>query len=218
MDSDRHAVRESSLAPHVQGTGAASRLRQVSHPVVTHERELVERMRGGDVGAYETVFRSLVPRLCDYAFRYVESRDEAEDVVQTVFAKVWDNRKELRIHGTLTQFLYLAVRNLAIDRLRRTTLERRWNDRVTRGDIEGPGPRALSDPEADLERAERHAAIELALSELPARRRRVCVLRWQEGLPYAEIADRLGIAEQTVKNQLARAVEGVSERIREILG
>jgi len=131
----------------------------------------------------------------------LHSREEGQDVVQDVFTRLWRGRASLLVTDSIGAYLRAATRNLALNRLRHARVE----------GIDGDDPlRVVHDdlPAADetLERAERHAAIARAIGDLPVRRRAICVLRWGQGLSYAEIAQRLGIGERTVETQLRRAI------------
>lgn len=177
---------------------------------------LVARLRKGDVGALNIIFSNYVRPLCDYAFRYVKSVDEAEELVQAVFVKLWHDRATIAIRGSIAQFLYTAVRNRSLDYLKHELVKENWRSRVVHYDNATSSILNAQTPESILEASERAAAIARALAELPLRRRQVCELRWKEGLSYAQIAIKLGISEKTVKNQLARGIEQVRSRMREL--
>jgi RNA polymerase sigma-70 factor (ECF subfamily) len=170
------------------------------------ERAWVDRVRAGDVDAFEALYRMYWQRLYAFAFRYVHSKEDAEEVAQEVFFRIWRRRVHWAPAGAVRNYLYLAVRNAARDRLERAAVARRW--RV--GQVE-PGPEI----QCDLEAEEFAAAVERALTELPPKRSAVCKLRLIDGLSYAQIADRLGICEKTVETQLARGLKALRDQIRQ---
>lgn len=182
----------------------------------TPDEILIERLRKGDIEALNTVFREYVDRLYDYAFRYVKSQDESEEIVQSIFFKLWEDRTRIVVRGSIAQFLYTAVRNRALDYLKHETVKENWKTRVVEYGNATSAILNPDTPESALEAAERAAAISRAFSELPDRRREVCELRWNGGLSYAQIAEKLGISEKTVKNQLARGIEQIRVRVREL--
>ncbi len=173
------------------------------------ERAWADRIRAGDMDAFEALYRTYWQRLYTFAFRYVHSKEDAEEVAQEVFFRIWRGRAHWIPLGAVRNYLYLAVRNAARDRLERAAVARRW--RVGRLGQAATAP----DIQSDLEAAELVATVERALAELPPKRSAVCKLRLIDGLSYAQIADRLGICEKTVETQLARGLKALRDQIRQ---
>jgi RNA polymerase sigma-70 factor (family 1) len=172
------------------------------------EARLAERIRDGDTAAFEIVFLDAMPRLCNFAMHYLRSRDEAQDVVQDVFARLWRTRATLRAGGSLSSYLYTSVRNAALNRLRHAGVAAELS-----ADVMADGEPVVMAVDSALEIMERQAAVARAVGELPARQRTICLLRWTEGLTYREIAHRLGIAEKTVDAHLQRAIRTIREKV-----
>jgi RNA polymerase sigma-70 factor (ECF subfamily) len=169
------------------------------------ERAWVERIRAGAVDAFEALYRAYWERLYAFAFRYMHSKEDAEEVVQEVFFRIWRGRSNWVPAGAVRNYLYLAVRNSARDRLERAAVARRWRigQRATDAEVQ-----------SHLEARDLVAAVERAISELPVKRSAVCKLRLIDELSYAQIAERLGISEKTVETQLARGLKFLRDRIR----
>ncbi len=172
------------------------------------ERAWADRIRAGHMGAFEALYRMYWERLYAFAFRYLRSQQDAEDAVQEVFFRIWRGRAEWVPAGAVRNYLYLAVRNAALDRLQRAAVARRR--RVGTAQLV-----TVAEIQPDLEAAELAAAVERALADLPPKRSAVCRLRLIDGLSYAEIAHRLAIGEKTVETQLARGLKFLRERIRQ---
>src|SRR5213596_3595775 len=122
------------------------------------ERAWADRIRAGDMDAFEALYRAYWQRLYAFAFRYLHSKEDAEEVTQDVFFRIWRGRADWVPAGAVRNYLYLAVRNAARDRLERAAVARRWRGRV------GPVA-AAAEIESDLEAAELVAAVERALAE-----------------------------------------------------
>ena len=170
------------------------------------ERVWVERIRAGDIQAFEALYRAYWHRLYAFAFRYVRSKEDAEDVTQEVFLRIWRGREHWVPAGAVRNYLYLSVRNAARDRMARVVVAERWRVRQVA---------ATSETQPNLESAELAAVVEQALAELPPKRAAVCRLRLIDGLSYAEIAHRLDVGEKTVETQLARGLKFLRDRIRQ---
>lgn len=190
--------------------GAASSLS--GRAASSADEALVRRVRAGDSVALEGIFQEFWEPLCRFAFRYLRSADDAEEAVQTVFSRIWRGRTDWRLAGTLADYLYLATRNAARDRLKHDAVSRRWRERSVQEFRTGDDP---SPPDALLEIADLEAAVERSLAQLPEKRRAICELRLTSGLTYAEIANRLGIAPKTVETQLARGLKFVRAHLRQ---
>src|SRR5213082_1095589 len=168
------------------------------------ERAWADRIRGGDRTAFEALYRKYWQPLYAFAFRYVRSKEDAEEVVQDVFFRIWRGRADWVPAGAVRNYVYCAVRNAARDRLERTAVARRWHV----GQVA-----TAAGIQSELEAAELVAAVQRALDELPPKRSAVCKLRLIDELSYAQIADRLGIREKTVETQLARGLKFLRERM-----
>lgn len=165
------------------------------------ERAWVERIRAGDPAAFEALYRAYWERLYAFAFRYLRSKEDAEEIVQEVYFRIWRGHAHWVPAGAVRNYLYLAVRNAAHDRLERAAVARRCQ----------VGQEMAA--EIDLEEADLAAEVERALAELPSKRSTICKLRLINELSYAEIAKRLDISEKTVETQLARGLKFLRERI-----
>src|SRR6266704_6468157 len=172
------------------------------------ERVWADRIRAGDMDAFEALYRAYWQRLYAFAFRYLHSKEDAEEVTQDVFFRIWRGRADWVPAGAVRNYLYLAVRNAALDRLQRAAVARRR--RVGTAQLV-----TVAEIQPDLEAAELAAAVERALADLPPKRSAVCRLRLIDGLSYAEIAHRLAMGEKTVETQLARGLKFLRERIRQ---
>src|SRR5213082_558031 len=168
------------------------------------ERAWADRIRAGDMDAFEALYRTYWQRLYAFAFRYVRSKEDAEEVVQDVFFRIWRGRADWVPAGAVRNYVYCAVRNAARDRLERAAVARRWHV----GQVA-----TAAGIQSELEVAELVALVQRALDELPPRRSAVCKLRLIDELSYAQIADRLGIREKTVETQLARGLKFLRERM-----
>ncbi len=194
--------RLSSSAALVAVTGRAADQR-------APDEERVAAIRAGDEAVFEEIFREHYQGLCAFAVRRVRSDQVAEELVQTVLLRLWQQRSEIRVSGSLAGYLYGAVRNAALMHLRRRQLEQRWQDSATAETAallmgEPPPP-----PDAMIRSAEMAAAIERVVEQLPPRCREAYRLRREDHLSYAEIAEIMGISPKTVEVQIGAALKAL---------
>ena len=175
-------------------------------------RDVVERLRAGDVRALEELFRQQYEPLCRFAERYLHDRAASEDLVQDLFAALWARRTRLDLRGSLRAYLFAAVRNRALNVRKHQLVEHDWQR-----DEAAPEVRVLHRaprrPDELLDERERDARVRGAIAQLPERCRLVMQLRWQEQLGYSEIASILGISVKGVEIQLARGLRALRARV-----
>lgn len=157
-------------------------------------------MRRGDPAAFDAVFRQWYEPLCGYAARLTDGDvDEAEDLVQQVFVKIWEQRERLDIAWSLKAYLYKTVHNAALNRLRAAKTRSKYLE-TNASQLENAN---VQPEESARELDER---LQKALDLLPPQCRLVFELSRFEELKYREIADQLGISIKTVETQMGKAL------------
>ena len=172
-----------------------------SNPSLLSSHDWTERIRAGDEVAFEAMFRTHYDGLCRYVAAYLGSRDAAEDVVQGVFARIWEDRAHWVV-SDVPHYLYAAVRRRAMSQFRRATVRRRAAPLLA---LEA-GRAAAAPPDAEFEGEELRRRLERALTALPPRTRAAFVLSRGEGLSYAEVASRMAISPKTIGVHISRAL------------
>ena len=140
-----------------------------------------------------------------FATHLTGSRADAEEIVQDVFANIWEHRTTWAVHGTIASYLFRGVRNRAIDLLRRSgVVARASEDEDLIALTPGLGEAPLA-PDVQVELNELRQALTDAIATLPERRRTALTLRYVQGMGYAEIAAVLGMSEKAAFILVARA-------------
>lgn len=178
------------------------------------DRELAERIRSGDVKAFERVFRDYYGSLCTVVHGYVQSQDVAEELVQDLLLSVWSQRARLELRASLRVYLFSAARNRALNSIRRTRLE---IARVRAAAGADACPRPLPGAQENLESRELATALGIAIAALPERRRLAFQLTQQARLSHAEAAAVMGIAPKTVAIHVGLARQGLRSRLRRFI-
>ena len=184
-----------------------------AHASDTAERDWVVRIRLGDENAFESLFEAYYPPLCDFVQSYLHSAESAEEVVQTVFLRIWEQRATWEPATGVRPYLFAACRNQALGILKHERVVVRTAARATREDLSLGMGRSAPAPDAELHAAELANALRAAVHGLPERRRMVVVLRWQHQMSYAEIASVLGISVKTVEVQMGRALASLRKQL-----
>jgi RNA polymerase sigma-70 factor (family 1) len=170
------------------------------------EREWVARVRLGDERAVESLFEAYYPALCDFVQSYLHSPEAAEDVVQTVFLRIWEHRATWDPATGVRAYLFAACRNRALGALKHDRVVARTAARVTSELVVWAGGLGTLAADEAVQAGELARTLHAAVNTLPERRRTVVILRWQHQMSYAEIAAVLGISVKTVEVHVGRAL------------
>ena len=178
------------------------------------EQQWVRRVREkGDRTAFKKIFRSYYKRLHGFAYTFVECRQEAEDVVQSVFLNIWARRDDWNPAGELKSYLFKAVKNEALNVIRHQKVVDDAEDEVIRTFRELKKTRR----DEDYETRQLRRDIEKAIDRLPPRCRQIFLLNRKSGLTYAEIADFLDLSVGTVNTQMGRALRSLRDYLSDYL-
>jgi RNA polymerase sigma-70 factor (ECF subfamily) len=171
----------------------------------------IDQIREGEIAAFEVIFREYYEKLVRFSLGYIGSREAAEDLVQDVFARIWEQRHGWEIRESLAAYLYGSVRNRCLDYVRHQLVERQWADHVVAARAAASDELHLESEPADaaIEQDEVDRAIRAAVDRLPERCRQTFVLSREHGLTYHEIAVVMGVSAQTVKIQMGRALKSL---------
>ena len=176
---------------------------------------LIQRCLSGDQQAWEEIVRLHRRKVFNIAYKFTGKHDEAEDLTQDVFLKIFKSLDTFDRRANFQTWLVSVSRNLCIDHYRSVRKERETIDRdVDPGNLApvAHGASAL----AALEQRDRATLLRQALDELAPTLRTAVLLRDIQELSYQEIADRLQLPEGTVKSRINRGRTELARQIRRI--
>jgi len=184
------------------------------------ESSVIRAVQAGDQDAFEQLVRAYDQSVLRLALNLLRSPEDARDVYQEAFLRVYRNIHTFRFDCSFHTWLYRIVTNICLDHLRKRKVRREESAVVETPD--GPVDRmdsfeheaAHSDPERRLWNRQLSSRIDAALSDLSARERVVFELRHFQGLRLRTIGDMLGTSEEAAKNCLFRA----TQKMRVVLG
>ena len=180
------------------------------------EEDLVRRVQAGDDGAFDRLVELCAPRVYSLAYRMVGNNEDAQDIAQDAFLRVYQAIQRFRSDATFSTWLHRIVVNACHDELARRKRRPATMSELT-DDDDAPSPLDLRStgetPETALLQRERQQAIQRALAELPEVSRMVIVLHDIQGMGYQEIAEVTRTEVGTVKSRLNRARNMLREKI-----
>lgn len=175
--------------------------------------ELLERCRRGDEAAWRELLTRHSRKVFGLCYRFAGRVDEAEDLTQEVFLRVYQNLDRYRSGaGAFSTWLMTVARNHAIDHYRRRREECQRRDDRAEGEMELL-PSGDEGPVMALERKERVQLVQRGLRALPEDLREPIVLCDLQGLPYEEVAKVLALPIGTVKSRLNRGRLELAKRL-----
>lgn len=174
--------------------------------------QLITTLKAGDLTAFEMLFRTYYQPLCNYAFTFVQDRDEAEEIVQSTFLNIWEKRESLSIHTGVKPYLYAMVRNACLNLLKHEKIKQQhaaMEMAVAERSVESVARTVMA--------SELEAKIYQAMDHLPEQCRLIFKLSRFEELKYSEIAQQLDISVKTVENQMGKALRIMREQLKDYL-
>jgi RNA polymerase sigma-70 factor (ECF subfamily) len=174
--------------------------------------QLLLTLQAGDITAFEMIFKTYYQSLCNYAYSFVQDRDEAEEIVQSTFLSVWEKRDSLSIHTGVKPYLYAMVRNASLNVLKHEKIKQQ-HVAVELAVAE----RSTESVTRSVMASELEDRIYKAMNKLPEQCRLVFKLSRFEELKYAEIAEQLNISIKTVENQMGKALKIMREQLKDYL-
>ena len=169
-------------------------------------------MRNSDEVVFETIFRDYYERLCNYANTMINDMDEAEEMVQNTFLVLWEKRENVDIHTSVKSYLYKAVHNNCLNRIKHYKVRREYSE-YSKYTTE-PG---LDDTSQKIIGKELEEQINLAIDSLPHKCGAVFRLSRFENLTYGEIAEQLNLSVKTVDNHMVKALRILREKLKDYL-
>jgi RNA polymerase sigma-70 factor (ECF subfamily) len=181
------------------------------------DEELIKRFQNGDLYAFDLIVHRYKDQLLNFSFRFLGNIEEAQDVVQETFLRLYRNRNAYRRIAKFSTWLYTIASNLAKTELRK----RKRRKLVSISDLGFEEKEyEIQDLKADTERVADYSLkekiIQKAIEELPPRFRQVIILRDIQELSYEEVGKILKIPLGTVKSRVNRARLKLQGKLQDI--
>lgn len=173
-------------------------------------------LKEGDKVAYETLFRLYYDKLIHVAKNYLVHKEDAEEIVQDVFLKLWSKKEILQvsnIHG----YLFTMTKNGCLDKIRGDKVKRRYQEESFQVKSNLQNAFLRDEAASLLIENELQKKILKSVNLLPERCRQVFLKSRIDGLKNSEIAEELGIAQKTVENHMSKALIHMKLHLKEFL-
>lgn len=178
-----------------------------------NEELIVKKLINKDKEAFELIFNEYFGIMVLYANRFMDTREEAEEVAQDVFVKFWEKCHTLSVDSSIKSYLYRSVHNSCLNALKHEKVKDSYRQHVIQylessylDHVE------INDPDTLRDR------ISTEIDKLPPRCSEIFKLSRYEGLKYQEIAEHLGISVKTVEVQMGKALKILRNTLQDLKG
>jgi RNA polymerase sigma-70 factor, ECF subfamily len=178
---------------------------------------LWKKVKKGNIRAFEILYKSYFPSLCLYSYGLIPDEELVKEIVNDVFLKIWDKRREIDIQYGIKPYLFRCVHNACLDHRRLKKNIRQYQTIDISDKI-----RELADHDEEyifqqigFKRLEKD--VTASIDKLPDRCREIFILSRYELLSYIEISEKLNISVNTVKTQITRALESLRFSLKDYL-
>ncbi len=177
--------------------------------IVPTDAELVEKLQGGDVKAFDQVYEKYAGKLYAFSLKYLKQTEEAEELVQSVFLKLWENQKSLKKGTSFKSFLFTIAYNEICNVFRRRTYFNKFISNTIAGKTD-----FSVETEEKIEYQSVAEQVDQILSKLSDKQRTVFIKSRQEGKSSKEIAAEVGLSPGTVDNYISESLKLIRNNLQ----
>jgi len=173
------------------------------------DKELVERLQKGDVEAFDLIYLKYSGKLYSFGLKYLRSTEESEELVQTVFLKVWENHALLKKSCSFKSFLFTIAYHDICNIFRKGLYQKRFVDSAL-----SVGGQISSEVEDNIDCQSLRGLVQEIVATLPEKQRMVFIKSRREGKSTKEIADEVGLSPGTVDNYISEALRVIRGHLK----
>ena len=171
--------------------------------------ELVKLLKNGDMAAFDAIYNTYCHKLHEFVIRYVKQEEDAEGIVQEVFIKIWEARNKIDVYASFEAFLFTIAYNTTISLLRKRVSVSKSSEYLKSLQQIDTADQVID----EIYFNELNQKVQSLLKQLTPRQKEIYLLSREEGLTHKEIAKKLNISENTVKNHLVTSLKYLKSHI-----
>lgn len=174
------------------------------------EKQLIIQLKKGNTSSYKLLYTKYAPRLFAFSMKYISSREDAEEIVQEVFLRIWEKKENVDENLSFSSYVFQAAKHRIYNGFRKRVNEQAYLDFLTNME---PGSHNFTELDTDYRDIKDKA--NKAIATMPPKRREIFQLSREEGLKNKEIAEQLQISIKTVENQMGQALKFLREELKD---
>ena len=177
--------------------------------MIPDDIELVERLQKGEVEAFDSIYNKYSGRLYAFGLKYLRSKVEAEELVQSVFLKVWENYRNLKKESSFKSYLFTIAYNEICNLFRKRSYRQKFiNDTLYEN------TQASYEIETSIECQSVLDQVQQIVDKLPEKQKIIFLKSRHEGKSTKEIAEEIGLSPGTVDNYISDALKIIRSRMK----
>ena len=173
------------------------------------EIECLTNLSEGDHRSYELLFLAYHPKIYHFLYGFIKDEEDAYDMAQEIFYKVWMNREMMREVKSFKAYLFTMARHMIYNHYEHNLVKEKY----TLSQLDQP---EVSGPEQDIFAKDLSLLIDLVISQMPAQRQRVFKMSRKEGFSSDKIASLLNIHQRTVENHISNALSDLRKVLQHV--
>lgn len=164
---------------------------------------LIIKLQLGDIEAFDEIYRHYFQKLYNFVLKFMKDTEETKEIVQEVFVKLWQNHNKIDIYASFDSYLFTIAYNTSISALKKKASQIKYAEYIKhKNDIFD-----ASDGISELQYKELVEQLEISINKLSPRQKEIFNLSRIDGLLHNEIAEKLNISKNTVKNQIVTTLK-----------
>ncbi len=172
--------------------------------------DLIRRIKSSNAEAFEEVFKSYHDELYNFLVYKIGDSQTAEDILQDVFIKLWENRHQLKTNLSIKAYLYTIAKNLALNYFRHKKVILKFQQEIEMSSSQDQSP----SPQSVLEFEEFSSKLFEVLENLPEQQRLIFMMSRQSNLSHKDISERLNLSIKTVETHIGRALKTLAKSLK----
>ncbi len=167
------------------------------------EEDYAKLLKKGDLLAFDAIYKTFCRRLYGFVLKFIKQEEDAQEIVQEVFLKIWESREKINVYASFEAYLFTTAYNVTISLLRKKLSQDKYIAHLK--DMQ-----SINDAEQYIDEVEYNelaGEVRSLISQLSARQQEIFYLSREKGLTHEEIAERLNISVNTVKNHMVSSLK-----------
>ncbi len=180
--------------------------------ILMDEKRLIKALKNGDKVAFEEIFRIYHKRLYFFCYSFLNQKEDAENITQDVFVKLWVNRATLDCDKSISGFLFTMTKNLTLNYIRKTIHQQIFVNQLLNN-----GLKECCQTDKQISYNEVKRRLNDLINRLPPKRKEIFLLTREQGLSHKEIADQLCVSVHTVESQISKALKFIRNGLKDFV-
>lgn len=181
--------------------------------MILDEKQLLQEILHGNASAYKDVYRLYYNDLCRYTRKYFPQREDAEEIVQDVLVRIWENRDKLTHVNNLRTYLFTTVKNSSLNRIEHLRVVHKHADSVA---LEIKAMELDSDSDFFENQSNIEKEVLKAIDDLPEQCGKVFKMKYIDGMKAKDIADEVNLSQRTVETHVFNGLKILRQRLAHV--